>query len=265
MESELVFAIEIARAAGRRTLEFFGRDNLRVEQKANNTPVTEADRAAEELLRARIERTFPDDGIVGEEFGSQEGTSGRRWILDPIDGTKSFERAVPLYGTLVALEVDGRVAAGVIHMPALGEEVHAAAGQGATWVTGLRTSSERSRAARVSAIAEPQAACLCFTSPGGFDRVGDPEAPHRLSRRFGRTRGWGDCYGHLLVATGRVEAMVDPVLEIWDAAPLQIVVEEAGGRFTDREGRRGHTGGAGISTNGVLHRAVMEELRAPGS
>jgi histidinol-phosphatase len=264
MQNELAFAIEIARAAGRLTLDYFGRADLVVERKSNDTPVTEADRAAEELLRVRIESAYPDDGIVGEEFGTREGSSGRRWILDPIDGTKSFERAVPLYGTLVALEDRGAVAVGVIHMPALAEEVHAAAGCGTTWVTGIGSPAERSRPARVSAIADPRAACLCATSLGGFARAGLADLFPRLCSRIPQMRGWGDCYGHLLVATGRVEAMVDPRLAIWDAAPLQIVVTEAGGRFTDRAGRETHDGGAGISTNGHLHALVMAEIAASG-
>ncbi|MHC4939321.1 MAG: inositol monophosphatase family protein [Planctomycetota bacterium] len=261
MQEDLAFAVEIARAAGRRTLEFFGRADLVVELKKNRTPVTEADRAAETLLRERIEATFPDDGIVGEEFGIKEGTSGRRWILDPIDGTKSFERGVPLYGTLVALEEDGEIAAGVIHMPALREEVHAAAGGGAVWVTGIGSSEESSRPASVSSVADPDRACVCATSPGGFVREKVGGAFLRLQERIGQMRGWGDCYGHLLVATGRVEAMVDPALAIWDAAPLKVVVEEAGGRFTDRGGNATHLGEAGISTNGPFHDLVLDELR----
>jgi len=264
MDTELGFAVEIARAAGRRTLDFFGRDDLHVERKANGTPVTEADRAAEELLRERIGRAFPDDGVVGEEFGTEEGTSGRRWILDPIDGTKSFERGVPLYGTLVALEDRGTIVVGVIHMPGLAEEVHAAAGRGATWVTGLGTNRERERPAQVSDVADPEAACLCVTSPGGFAGEPDGGLLERLAGRVRLVRGWGDCYGHLLVATGRVEAMVDPAFEIWDAAPLKVVVEEAGGRFTDRTGRATHAGGSGISTNGRLHRLVLAEFAGSG-
>ena len=260
MQDERAFAVEIARAAGTLTLDYFGRADLVVEQKENCTPVTEADRAAELLLRDRIEQTFPDDGIVGEEFGVKEGTSGRRWILDPIDGTRSFERAVPLYGTLVALEQEGLVRAGVIHMPALQEEVHAMAGMGATWVTGIGTDAERSRPARVSEIRDPEAAMLCITSIGCFVRTGDPDLVSRLRQRFSRMRGWSDCYGHLLVATGRVEAMVDPQLEIWDAAPLKIAVEEAGGRFTDLAGRATHEGRAGISSNGHVHDLILAEV-----
>ncbi|MHC4410415.1 MAG: inositol monophosphatase family protein [Planctomycetota bacterium] len=260
MQDDLNFAVEIARAAGRRTLDFFGRADLRVERKADRTPVTEADRAAETLLRERIESAFPEDGIVGEEFGVKEGTSGRRWILDPIDGTKSFERAVPLYGTLVALESGGEVSVGVIHMPALREEVHALAGGGATWVTGIGTPEQSSRPASVSSVADPDAACFCATSLRGFELAGVPGAMDRLQKCIAQMRGWGDCYGHLLVATGRVEIMVDPMLAIWDAAPLKVVVEEAGGRFTDRSGRATHLGEAGISSHGPFHDVVLTAL-----
>ncbi|MEM8882452.1 MAG: inositol monophosphatase family protein [Planctomycetota bacterium] len=260
MSEERAFAVEIARAAGRCTLEYFGRDDLQVEQKENETPVTAADRAAEKLLRARIEERYPEDGVVGEEYGVKESTNGRRWILDPVDGTKSFERGVPLYGVLVGFEVNGVVDVGVIHMPALGEEVHARRGDGATWVTGIGTDAERARPARVSTVATPEAGLVCMTSAGGFARIERPALFLEFSSAFRQMRGWGDCYAHLLVATGRAEAAIDPILEIWDAAPLQVCIEEAGGRFTDRDGRATHHGRSGISTNGLVHDAVMRRF-----
>ncbi len=255
MNDDLTLAVSIAREAGRLTLSYFGRPDLTVETKEDQSPVTEADRAAETLLRARIEAAFPADGILGEEFGEKPSTNGRRWILDPIDGTKSFERGVPLYGTLVALEEEGTVTVGVIHMAALREEVHAATGTGTTWVTDLGSARERSRPARVSAVARMADGLLCTTS------MHDREVLLPLADRFGRTRGWSDCYAHLLVATGRVEAAVDPTFAIWDGAALQVVVDEAGGRFTDRSGRRTHDGGSGVSTNGLVHDAVLAVLR----
>ena len=254
MNDALAFATAIAREAGRCTLDYFGRADLRVERKADDSPVTEADRAAERLLRERIEQAFPEDGILGEEFGEKASSNGRRWILDPIDGTKSFERAVPLYGTLVALEEGGAITTGVIHMPALGEEVHAARGEGATWVTGLGTDREDSKPARVSATTALDQALFCLTSPG------DLEVLEPLIRAVSVVRGWGDCYAHLLVATGRADLAVDPRFAVWDAAPLKIVVEEAGGRFTDRTGAPTHLGGSGVSTNGALHDEVLRIL-----
>jgi histidinol-phosphatase len=257
MLEEREFALEIARAAGALTLEYFGRDDLVVDQKQDNTPVTEADRAAEELLRTRIERRYPSDGILGEEFGELHGTSGRRWILDPIDGTRSFERGVPLYGNLIALEAAGEVLVGVIHMPALRELVHAAAGAGAVWISNLGTPGERQRPARVSRVSRPRAALFGFTSMGGFVRAGNAALLERLRATFGIDRGWSDCYGHLLVATGRMDVMVDPRLGPWDAAALKVVVEEAGGTFTDLGGHATHLGGSGMSTNGALFETAL--------
>ena len=260
MLDERAFAIEIARAAGDLTLDYFGRPDLAVEQKEDQTPVTEADRGAEELLRRRISERYPDDGILGEEFGEQPGTSGRRWILDPIDGTRSFERGVPLYGNLIALEVNGEVAVGVINMPALGEMVHAAAGSGSVWLTSVGSASERERPARVSAQADPSRALLSYTSSRGFERAGETALFARLRAGFGPDRGWGDCYGHLLVATGRADLMVDPLLEPWDSAALKVCVEGAGGTFTDLGGHATHLGGSGFSTNGLLYAAARSAI-----
>jgi len=260
MLDERQFAVEIALAAGSLTLEYFGRDDLVVEQKADHSPVTEADRAAEQLLRRCIEERYPEDGILGEEFGEKAGSSGRRWILDPIDGTRSFERAVPLYGNLIALESEGEITVGVIHMPALRELVHASAGDGAIWMTGLGTSSVRERPSRVSRTLKPEDAMFGFTSVGGFIRAGECALFERLRSAFGRDRGWSDCYGHLLVATGRIDVMVDPQLGPWDAAALKVVVEESGGTFTDLAGCATHLGGSGMSTNGALFDAVRSAV-----
>jgi len=265
MQRERAFAVEIARAAGALTLEYFGRDDLLVEQKADRTPVTEADRAVEKMLRARIEERYPDDGILGEEFGEKHGISGRRWILDPIDGTRSFERGVPLYGNLIALEVDREIAVGVIHMPALHELAHAAAGAGAVWVTNVGTVAERERPARVSMTDDPASALFCFTSVGGFDRAGEAAMFQRLRAAFAKDRGWSDCYGHFLVATGRVDLMVDPMLGSWDAAALKVVVEEAGGTFTDLAGNATHLGGSGMSTNGALFDIAQSVVAGPAA
>jgi len=259
LTDDLAFAITIAREAGQLTLEYFGRPDLQVELKQDQSPVTEADRAAEKLLRARIAQAFPKDGILGEEFGEKLAAGSRdagrrRWILDPIDGTKSFERGVPLYGTLVALEVDGVVTAGVIFMPALREEVHAETGSGTTWVTGIGTDLEDSKPACVSKFGTMAESLLCFTS------MREREIMLLVADAFKRMRGWGDCYAHLLVATGRAEAALDPQFEIWDGAPLKIVVEEAGGTFTDRQGRVTHDGGSGVSTNGLIHDEMIAIL-----
>ena len=250
------FAAAIAREAGDATLDVFLSRDLGLELKENNTPVTRADRAAEEILRARIRAECPHDAILGEEFGEEAGGSGRRWILDPVDGTQSFLHGVPLYGTLVGVEEDGRVVAGVAYMPALGELFTAVRGHGAWWTQ--RYGGEESRVrARVSTIADPAHALFSTTSVGGFFKSGHGELYGRLRERFGRDRGWSDCYGHLLVATGRAEVMVDPRMAIWDCAALAPIVEEAGGRFTNLAGEATHDGGSAISTNGLLHDEVL--------
>jgi histidinol phosphatase-like enzyme (inositol monophosphatase family) len=251
VSSDLAFALAIAREAGALTLEFFGSERLDVEAKADGSPVTRADREAERLLVARIRASFPDDGIVGEETGETRGTSGRRWILDPVDGTKSFVHGVPLYGTLVALETRGRAAIGVVCMPALGEAFFGARGEGAWWARHLGGREETVRA-RVSTVDRLDLALLCTTSPRGFERRGHTPFYDRLRAQVATERGWGDCYGHMLVATGRAEIMLDPVMEVWDCAALQPIVEEAGGRFTDFAGAATHRGGSAISTNLAL-------------
>jgi histidinol phosphatase-like enzyme (inositol monophosphatase family) len=264
----LALAVSIAREAGQSTLEFFRRSNFAVERKSDASPVTVADRQAELLLRERIAAAFPDDGIVGEEFGERAGkglaaSASFRWILDPIDGTKSFISGVPLYGTLIGIEMctagaddgttDARSVIGVIDMPALGERVWAAAGQGAWYDDG----DGIAKPAKVSNKSLSEG--LFLTSQvDSFAKTGRHAALERLQAAASITRTWGDCYGYLLVATGRAEAMVDPVMNVWDAASMLPILEEAGGTFTDWKGARTVHGGEGIATNG---RALDEVLR----
>ncbi|MCK6460626.1 MAG: histidinol-phosphatase [Planctomycetes bacterium] len=257
MSRELAFALAAAREAGAAALEWFGSERLGVATKTDGTPVTVADREAERLLVDRIRGTFPDDGILGEESGERHGTSGRRWILDPIDGTKSFVHGVPLFGTLVALEAQGAAVLGVVCLPALGEAVFAARGEGAWWARGPGGSETTSRA-RVSAVDRLDKALFCTTSPRGFERSGHTGFYQRVRQRVAIERGWSDCYGHVLVATGRAEIMLDPVMAVWDCAALLPIVEEAGGRFTDFAGTPTHDGGSAISTN----LALADEVRA---
>lgn len=260
MEEELRFAAEIAREAGGSTLRYFGTESLGLETKSDGTPVTRADREAEAILRRRIRETFPEDGILGEEEGESPGTSGRTWILDPIDGTKSFARGIPLYTTLVGLEVDGEAVVGAAHLPALGEMVYARRGGGAHWVTGIGGEEVMQRA-RVSSVGELSRALLSITSVGGFARRGRGALYDRLREGMGWDRAFPDAYGHLLVATGRVEAMVDPFVSVWDVAALQPIIEEAGGVFTDLSGEATHRGGSAVSTNAVLADSVRGLLR----
>lgn len=240
---------ELAVGAGALTLELFG-TNIAVEIKPDESPVTIADRRAEEFLRREIERRFPDDLVVGEEFGeSGSGRSGRRWILDPIDGTKSFVRGVPIYGVMIGVEQDGRVIGGAINLPALKELVVAEEGRGC-WINGRR--------ACVSDVADPSRGLLLTTDVGNIYKYGHGGAWERLCERMAFVRTWGDCYGYVLVATGRAEVMLDPVMAVWDAAPLPVILSEAGGRFTDLSGVTRIDGGNGLATNAALADAVRE-------
>ena len=245
------FAIDAARAAGRITLESFGAA-LGFDTKPDGSPVTDADRRAEELLRERIAERCPRDGILGEEFGTADGDSGRAWTVDPIDGTASFVHGVPLYGVLIGLLDGDEAVLGVIHFPALDETVAAARGAGCGWwQRGVDRSPARVR--RTAGLDQALVLCTDFT------RL-ESEAVGRLAGRAGRLRTWGDCYGHALVATGRADAMIDPRMSPWDSAPLLPVVEEAGGRFTTLGGERRAVGGSALSTNGALHGALLELL-----
>ncbi|TVP42382.1 MAG: inositol monophosphatase family protein [Gemmatimonadales bacterium] len=247
-------ALALAHAAGEVTLAHFGA-RVPDEAKADGSPVTRADREAETLLRRRIRERFPDHGILGEEFGEETGTAPVRWILDPIDGTRSFMRGVPLYGVLIGIEVEGEPVVGVAHFPALGETVSAARGQGCRWQEGeasVNDVEDLSRAVVLTSDSEmTRTSRLC---PGWLDLLSEVDY----------LRSWGDAYGHALVATGRAEIMIDSVLSPWDAAPLLTILEEAGGRFTDLRGGTGIEGGSGLSTNGRLHDRVLALLAGSG-
>lgn len=235
-------AVDLARRAGDLTLEYF-RGGVETDFKTDGTPVTAADRGAEELLRREISSRFPDDGLVGEEHGAERGSSGRTWILDPIDGTKSFVRGVPLWGVLIGLEIDGEAAMGVIHLPALDETVVAWRGGGCWW---------NGRRARVSRIADLGSSLVTVDDPpegGALDPLLDAA---------GMWRTWGDCYGYALVATGRAEVMINPVVNVWDVAAVQPILEEAGGRFTDLTGEATIHGGNSLGSNGLVHDAALE-------
>jgi histidinol phosphatase-like enzyme (inositol monophosphatase family) len=251
----LSLAQELAVEAGSVTLEIFG-SVLVAETKGDGTPVTIADRAAERLLRERILARFPHHGILGEEFGEENPGASIRWILDPIDGTRSFIRGVPLFGVLVGIEVEGEPTIGVAHFPALGETVTAALGEGCFW---------NGRGSRVSAVSQLAEAAALTTDPAELLEGPMAKGWRRLVRSVSLARSWGDCYGHILVATGRAEIMVDPILSPWDAAPFVPILREAGGAFTDKEGVPRADGGSGISTNGILHHQVLSLLRGEGA
>ncbi|MBX3437135.1 MAG: histidinol-phosphatase [Planctomycetaceae bacterium] len=253
LTSRLNLAVESARAAGDLILRYYQNPELAVEQKADASPVTVADREAEQLLRTRIRESFPDDAILGEEYGVQAGTSGWRWILDPVDGTKSFVHGVPLFGTLIGVERDGRAEVGVCRMPALNEMAYAATGQGCWWQQG----DAAPILARVSNVATLNEALLCYTSHEYFARAGESAVFETLRDGCRLSRGWGDCYGHLLVATGRADVIVEPGLHPWDAAALVPLVREAGGCFLDWNGRESFESGNGMSVNAALREEIL--------
>ena len=253
-QSRLDLALTATREAGQLTLDYFQRDNYQVERKADNSPVTDADRAAESRLRERIAEQFPRDAIVGEEFGEQTGSSGYQWILDPIDGTKSFITGVPLYGTLVGLTFEGQSLVGVIYIPALDEWIHAAKGQGAWY----RQGQGELRPARVSQRTSLSEGVFLTSQVDTFSHRDADQAYRELQSVASITRTWGDCYGYLLIATGRAEAMVDAEMSVWDAAALQPILEEAGGAFTDWQGEPTIHGGEGVGCN----RGVQQEVLA---
>jgi histidinol phosphatase-like enzyme (inositol monophosphatase family) len=252
-------ALDVARRAAAHTLTRFRDPSLRVAQKLDRTVVTEADRDAEALLRREIEARFPEDTIVGEELGTKEGTSGWAWYLDPIDGTQAYARGVPLFGTLVGVTHEGRSEIGVIALPALGELVHAARGSGCLWLPSAGSST--AVPARVSTCAALGEAMFLTTWMQSFQMIGRVELFSRLTENTGVFRGWGDCYGYALVATGRAEIMVDPVLAPWDAGPMPVILEEAGGRYTSFAGTVDIHAASGVATNGLLHDAVLALLK----
>ena len=250
----LDFAVGAAREAGEITLRYFRR-TFETRLKGKDNFVTQADLEAEEFLRHEISKRFPRDAIVGEEGGESPGTSGRRWIVDPIDGTYAFVHGVPLYGVLLGVEVDGDPAVGVINVPALGEIVYAARGLGCFW---------GGEPARVSQTRRLEDALLLSTDFGSCARYGFGAAAEELQRRAAMRRTWGDCYGYVLVATGRADVMLDPAMNVWDCAALLPVLEEAGGTFTDWEGRRTIRSGNAVATNGALFREVMQIIEENG-
>ena len=248
----LELALTAGKEAGRLTLAYFQQDNFQVERKSDDSPVTIADRSAEQLLRERITAVFSSDGILGEEFGVTNGTSGFNWILDPIDGTKSFISGVPLYGTMVGIEHEGRALAGFVYIPGLDEGVYASSGNGTWHFRG----QQRPRQCRASQRSLSQG--LFVTSQvDTFAKRGAMPVFDALQSAAYITRTWGDCYGYLLVATGRAELMVDPILNVWDAAAVQPIIEEAGGRFTDWTGTATIHAGEAIASNEIACSAVL--------
>ena len=243
-------AADLARLTGDIALGYY-RSNVSVEIKPDGSPVTIADRAAETAAREWVRRLFPLDGVLGEEFGEERPGAARRWVIDPIDGTKAFIRGTPLWGSLVALCEGDRVLAGAAYFPAVGEMLAAAPGAGCWW-NGSRCS--------VSVVSELEDATVLTTDPTFRERPAYRAGWERLASGARVSRTWGDCFGYLLVATGRAEAMLDPVMNPWDAAALQPIIEEAGGLFSDWTGATTAFGGSVVATNGALADVVRRTL-----
>ena len=226
------------------------RRDVAVERKPDATFVTEADRGIERLLRDRISSAFSNHGVVGEEYGTDAGDATTRWYVDPIDGTHNYIRGVPIFATLLAAERDGELQAAVISAPALRERWYAWRGGGAWASGGARTESTRIRVSRIAALADAQ---ILYTSPTALERSGRAPGFRTLLETAWRDRGFGDFWSYTLVAEGAAEVMVETDLKTWDAAAPTLVVEEAGGRVTDFDGRRRIDSRTILATNGHLH------------
>lgn len=255
-KSRYELAVEAARAGGELAKKVyddtFDARDIEVIRKADNSPVTVADRGAEQLIRELVTKHFPADGFLGEEFGDQPGSTGFRWVIDPIDGTKSFVRHVPIWGTLIGLEYNGEQIAGAVYIPVFNQMYHALRGNGAYL--------DRRRI-RVSNVGQLSDSILCYSSIGWFTRAGRQQTFLDLYSQTWRQRGYGDFYGFVLVAQGSAEVMIEHGVNPWDIAATKAIIEEAGGRFTDWEGGNGITRPDVLATNGKVHDDVLKMLR----
>ena len=254
-DDDLALALELVDVADSITRDRFQAADLVVETKPDLTPVTEADTAVERTLRERLADRRPRDAIVGEEYGSSETpASGRRWIVDPIDGTKNYVRGIPVWATLLALQEGDEVTVGVVSAPALGRRWWAAKGAGTFMRDGLVDEPRRLRVSGVRALEDAQ---LCISGFDGWDSPGSLDRLLSLARRCWRTRGFGDFWSYMLVAEGVADIGCEPVVSLWDLAAPQVIVEEAGGTFTDLAGVATAAGGDALATNGWLHREAL--------
>jgi myo-inositol-1(or 4)-monophosphatase len=248
IQNYLEFMTETAYLAGRLTLGYFN-TGVRPDYKEDDSPVTIADREAEQLIRRRIEERFPRHAIVGEEHGEKAGQeSEQRWFIDPIDGTKSFIRGVPLYAVLIGLEIAGRVEAGVAYFPALDEMLSAGSGLGCQL---------NGRPVRVSQVEDFAKGVMSFTDINNFPKYGRAAAFERLAKACYFRAGWGDAYGYMLAASGRVELMLDAAMSAWDCGPLPVILREAGGYFGDWQGNETIYAGEGLATSQALLPQVL--------
>ena len=254
-DHDLALALSLADTADAITMARFLAADLTVTTKPDLTPVSDADRSVEAQIREIVAGLRPGDAVLGEEYG-ETGGGARRWIVDPIDGTKNFVRGVPVWATLIALEVDDDVTVGVVSAPALGRRWWAARGTGA-W-TGTENAARRLSVSSVGALSD---AFLSYASIGGWDEIGRSAQFESLLANVWRTRAFGDFWSHMLVAEGAVDLACEPEVSVWDLAALSVIVEEAGGRFSDLDGVRGSRGGTVLTTNGALHDEALATLR----
>lgn len=243
-------AVEVARRAAQRALRYFN-ESVSVEWKHDQSPVTIADRETEQELRQALHDQFPGDGFLGEEYGEEPGTTGFRWIIDPIDGTRSFVRGIPLWATLVGLEYKGEQIVGIAEVPTLGHTYHALRGHGAF---------RNDQRIRVSDVARLDESMLFYSSVSWFVKANKAQVFLNLAGRTQRQRGFGDFYGFVLVAQGSGEVMAEHGVHVWDVAGLKVIVEEAGGRFSDWDGTPNVHRPDVIASNGRLHDAVLDIL-----
>jgi histidinol-phosphatase len=253
-DDDLSLALALADAADEVTMARFLAQDLAVETKPDATPVTDADRDVERAVRALLGQRRPRDAVVGEEYGTS-GEGPRHWVIDPVDGTKNFVRGVPVWATLIALMEADEVYVGVVSAPALGRRWWASRGQGA-WTS---FAGGEPRRLRVSGVTELADASFSYSSLHGWSDTGRAGLLE-LDSKVWRTRGYGDFWQYALVAEGAVDAAAEPEVSLWDLAALAVLVEEAGGRFTDLSGRRGPGGGSGLASNGPLHDPVLRLL-----
>jgi histidinol-phosphatase len=258
-EAWLTLALACCDVADALALEHFRRD-LVIQTKPDRTFVTQADTAIEAAIRGRIGAAHPDHGLVGEEYGTEEGSGGVRWYIDPIDGTHNFMRGVPLFGTLLAVEEDGELVVGVMSAPALGERWYARRGGGSWAVGSIGPRAGQPRRIGVSGVSAVADAQLLYASPLEIESSGEAPGFDALIRSAWRDRGFGDFWGYALVAEGAAEAMIEVGPNSWDLAAPSVVVEEAGGRMTDVHGLRTIHRGTALASNGILHDEIVRRL-----
>ncbi|MCL1801927.1 MAG: histidinol-phosphatase [Promicromonosporaceae bacterium] len=271
---DLAFALRLADLADGITMASFQSTTLRVSEKPDHTPVTEADQATERALREALATERPDDAVLGEEYGSRVGRSDRKWVIDPIDGTKNYLRGVPIWATLIALTEGSEVLLGVVSAPALGRRWWAAKGQG-VWTgvlpelaggtttdgEGTTTAGRVVRRIHTSGISDLGHATFAYTSLSGWDQIGKFDGFLKLADKCWVTRGFGDFYSYMLLAEGAVDLVAEPQLETYDMAALVPIVVEAGGTFTSLDGMPGPWGGNALATNGALQDQAFAYLR----